>query len=159
MDYSHQRRFCYIILGNLYTTCCLSRQMASRAAMAFIHRSRLSLPNHSMVSQVCPVSFIAISTVRRHVVFRSPLFLLPSGIQHTAVLVMGVSSFRGEWSVHLHCLLVMKVHMLSSLVSSSSCSVEIFVTQNVFRILRRLVVWKEDSLDMSCSVIRQHSDP
>ena len=121
MDYRHQRRFCYIILGNLYTTCCLSRQKASRAAMAFIHRSQLSLPSHSMVSQVCPVSFIAISTV----CFQKSS-LLPSGIQHTAVLVMGVSSFRSEWSVHLHCLLVMKVHMLSSLVSSSSCSVEIF---------------------------------
>jgi len=29
---------------------------------------------------------------------------------------------------------------------------------NIHRILRILVVWKEDSLDMSCCVIRQQSD-
>ena len=38
--------------------------------------------------------------------------------------------------------------LLYWLVSSSSCSMEIFLGQNIFRILRTLVVWKGDSLDM-----------
>ena len=60
-----------------------------------------------------PLSCISISTVRRNVVFGRTLFRFALGLQHTAVLVIELSSFRITWPVHVHRLLIMKVRMLS----------------------------------------------
>lgn len=55
--------------------------------------------------------------------------------------------------IHLHLLLVMMVSILSRPQRANSCSFEIVLDQKILRILRRLFVWKMESLLCSLEVI------
>ena len=132
--------------------------VACRSVTKFHH---LCLSWASLVSepQQCCMAFISFFTVLLHDIRGLPLFLLPSGVQCSAVLVIACGSFRSTCPIHLHCLLVLIVLMLSCLHFLSSASSVIFTGQNICSICRRLMVWKERSLARSDSVILQQSDP
>lgn len=55
--------------------------------------------------------------------------------------------------IHLHLLLMMMVSILSRPQRANSCSFEIVLDQKILRILRRLFVWKMESLLCSLEVI------
>lgn len=55
--------------------------------------------------------------------------------------------------IHLHLLLMMMVSILSRPQRANSCSFEMVLDQKILRILRRLFVWKMDSLLCSLEVI------
>lgn len=55
--------------------------------------------------------------------------------------------------IHLHLLLMMMVFILSRPQRANSCSFEIVLDQKILRILRRLFVWKMESLLCSLEVI------
>ena len=104
------------------------------------------------------MAFISLSTVLLHFALGLPLFLLLSGVQCSAVLVMDCGSLRSTCPIHLHRRLVMMVPMSSCLHLLSRSSLEIFSGQKILRIFRRHVVWKDRSFARSTSVILQHSD-
>ena len=55
--------------------------------------------------------------------------------------------------IHLHLLLMMMVSILSRPQRANSCSFEMVLDQQILRILRRLFVWKMESLLCSLEVI------
>ena len=55
--------------------------------------------------------------------------------------------------IHLHLLLMMMVSILSRPQRTNSCSFEMVLDQKILRILRRLFVWKMESLLCSLEVI------
>ena len=55
--------------------------------------------------------------------------------------------------IHLHLLLMMMVSILSRPQRANSCSFEMVLDQKILRILRRLFVWKMESLLCSLEVI------
>ena len=102
------------------------------------------------------MSFISLSTV---VALGRPLFLLPSGIQWSAVLVSVCGSLHKTSPTHVHHLLVMIASMCSCLHLLRRSSLGIFYCQNIIRILRRHVVLKEWRLiDWSSSSSSNHTD-
>ena len=131
-----------------------------RAATKALHWD-LSCASLVKDPQVCLMSFISPSTVLLHVVLGLPLLLFPSGVQCSAVLTIASCSLQSTCPIHLHLLLLMVVSMFSSLHLLYKSSFVIFHDRNICRILRRHVVWKEQSLPRSVrvSVILQHSDP
>ena len=132
--------------------------LVCRAATNFLHPC-LSWAKRVRVPHECCMAFISFSTVLLHVVLGLPLFLFPSGVQCKAVLVIDWGSLLRTCPIHFHRRLVMMVPMSSCLHLFSRSSLEIFWGQNMRRILRRHVVWKDRSLLRSASVILQHSDP
>ena len=104
------------------------------------------------------MDFISFSTVLLHNILGLPLFLLPSGVQCSTVLVIDCGSLRSTCLIYLHCVLVMLVLMLSCLHFLSRSSLVIFSGQNIRSIHRRQMVWKKRSLARSDSVILQHSE-
>ena len=104
--------------------------------------------------------FISAFTTLRQVVFGRPRFRFPSVVQWIATLVMELTSLRRDVPSpapsrpsddDLHILL---------LAPCEEVTVgEMVLGQKMRWIFLRLVVWKDDSLARSCSVIRQHTDP
>ena len=103
--------------------------------------------------------FISDSTVRRQVTLGLPLLRRPSGVQWRAVFTIESGSLLKTCPIHFHLLLVIMVVMSSCLHFRRRSALEILSGQKIRRIWRKLVVWKEDSLARSWSVILQHSDP
>ncbi len=132
--------------------------LACRAATKDLH-SCLLWARFWMVPQVCFRAFISPSTVQCHVSLGLPLLRLPSGVQCRTVLAMSSLSLLTMCPSHLHLLLIMTVSMLSWLVWARSCLLEMVLGQNTRRSLLRFSVWNVDSLEMSLSVILQHSEP
>ena len=132
--------------------------VAHRAATKSFQRC-LSLASFSMVLQLYLSSLSPFCTVLRQVVFGSPMLRLPWGVQRSAILAMLLLPFCSTCPIHLHLLLVTRVRISSCLVCFSSSSLDIFRGQKILRIFLRLAVWKDASLERSCSVIRQHSEP
>jgi len=120
-------------------------------------RLSLSLTEHRNLPIYA--SHISLSTVLLHVAFGLPFFLLPSGVQCNAVLVIDCGSLRRMCPIHFHHRLVMMVPMSFCLHLHSRSSLEIFSGQKIRRILCRHMVWKDRSLVRSTSVILQHSEP
>ena len=58
-----------------------------------------------------------------------------------------------------HLLLVTRIRISSCSVCFRSSSLGIFRGQKILRNFLRLAVWKDASLERSCPVIRQHSEP
>ena len=79
----------------------LLRSWACKAATKFSH-SCLSLAIFFNCPHVWFAILISASTDLRQVVFGLPFFLLPSGVQKSAVLVVDMSSFLNTWPIQRH---------------------------------------------------------
>ena len=111
---------------------------------------------HRQWTPKCCMFFISLSTA---VALGRPLFLLPSGIQWSAVLVIVCSSLHKTSPRHVHHLLVMIASMCSCLHLLRRFSLRTFSCHNILRILRRHVVLKEWRLiDWSSSSSSNRTD-
>ena len=100
------------LITYLLTYCPLCLLLACRAATTALH-SCLSWAILWIDPQVWWRLVISFSTVRRHVFLGRPRFLLPSGVQWRAVLVMSSAFFLKICPIHLHLLLISVSSILS----------------------------------------------
>ena len=151
-------RLCWFLWCNFQICHLPLHPVVCRAATKSFH---LCLSWAILVSESheCFITFISVSTVLLHVSLGLPLFLFPSGVQCNAVLTVESGFLRSTCPIHLQRLRDMIVPMSSCLHLLKRSSLDIFSGQNILRILRRHVVWKERSMLSSVAVILQHSDP
>ena len=121
-------------------TACPLCLLACRAATKALH-SRLSWAILWIDPQVWWRLVISFSTVRRQVFLGRPRFLLPSGVQWRAVLVMSSAFFLKICPIHLHLLLISISSILSWWHVSYNSSLDIVLGQNIRSMRLKLLVW------------------
>ena len=133
----------WFIMDYLLTYCPLCL-LACRAATKALH-SRLSWAILWIDPQVWWRLVISFSTVRRQEFLGRPRFLLPSGVQWRAVLVMSSAFFLKICPIHLHLLLISISSILSWWHVSYNSSLDTVLGQNIRSMHLKLLVWNPDS--------------
>ena len=134
-----------------------SCQSTYRAATKFLH-PYLSLASLWMVPQLCFIFCISLCTILCQFVFGQPRFRFPSAVQRIVTLVMELVFLRSTCPIYCHRFLVMMVSMSSWWHRAKRSRLEMILGRKMSWVYLRLV-WRDDSLARSCSIIRQHSDP
>ena len=133
----------YLLTHSLTHSCPLCR-LACRAATKVLHPC-LFWASFWTVPQVWWRVLSSPSTIRCQVFLGCLRFCFPSGVQWRAVREMLPGSLLITFPIHLHCLCMMMVLMLSWLQRAKRCWLEMVLGQNMCRILWRFLVWKVDS--------------
>ena len=143
----HYHRYHY------YPSC----QLVSRAAMKLFHPS-LSQASLWTVPQLWFVLVISASSSLPGFLQLTRL-LLSLCVQWIAIWWCILASLCSTCPIQCHCFLVMMVSISSCWHHAKRSQLEVVLGQKMHLIFLRLVVWKDDNLARSCSVICQNSDP
>ena len=136
-----------------------SRSVAHKAAPLFLHLS-LSLARALASSQdFQPAIVLSFSTVRRQVVLGRPIFLLPIGVQVSAVAQWCTLGILRTCPKNLHLLLFTSILILVHPALSLSSSIDTMEGQNIPRLLLRHWYWKESSFLLSWTSVFHVSLP